>query len=154
MCFAGGKLAPWGSFVFWGSVVLASAFLWLGEHLCTRRGCFSSAGSQAGWSGGWSCLGSLSSAHLLLPLPPSDRSQPPVHPPQPRIAGESLDPGLKQIPPSSGQEESWVLPQEPLARRSSSPLTYLSVLRDRLCLCLLMRKSMLCISAGSSAYAG
>lgn len=60
--FSGGKLAPWGSFIFWGSVVLASAFPWLGECSCT------SEGSQAAWSGGWSCLGSLSSAHLSLPL--------------------------------------------------------------------------------------
>lgn len=76
------------------------------------------------------------------------------NPQKPQIAGERLDPGLKQIHPSSGQEEIWALPQEPLARQLSSPLTYLSVLWDRLCLCLLMRKSMLCISAGSSASAG
>jgi len=67
--FAAGKLAPSDSFIFWGSVVLASVFLWLGECSCTCRGCFFSAGSQAGWSGGWSCFGSLSRAHLLLPLP-------------------------------------------------------------------------------------
>lgn len=27
--FAGVKLAPWSSFIFWGSVVLASTFPWL-----------------------------------------------------------------------------------------------------------------------------
>lgn len=74
--------------------------------------------------------GAVAGAALAAsPLPifcclfPSRWSQPraQVDTPQPQIAGEKLDPGLKQIPHSWGQDESCVLPQEPLARRSSGP---------------------------------
>lgn len=157
LCFAGG--ASWLSLGclrhVGGSAVLASAFPWLGERSCACRRCFFSAGAKL--SG---VVEGAASAACPVPIScclfSSNWSQPRVQvdTSQPQIAGEKLDCGLKQIPCSSGQDESWALPEEPLARRSSGPPAYLSVLRDRWCLCLLMRKSMLCISASSSTGAG